>query len=144
MQVLADRCRLLDTKSRKFRSYDMAAIYADIADYVLVIRQGKPGTKAFQELAYAVQLVEEAPDMSHGSRQAGTVFLLAKIDSPIDDPDPFEVYECFIPARRGDSGICTCFGFRAAKVCKHTDALSSAMNGAHLIAIPAPAELVEI
>lgn len=129
MEVIATNRGLPDTKSRRFREYDLAHVDAEIADYVLVIRQGKPGLKEFEQTAYAVQEVGEEQEMPHGSRRPGAVFLLAKIDPADDDPERYTVYECFAPAMRGDRGTCSCIGQKTQTRCKHLDALEDACNG---------------
>ena len=117
MQALLASRDLPDTLSRKFRSYTLFAVELELADYVLIVRQGKPGTKARTEALYMVQ--EDADN----SNAEAVAFLVAKVElAPKDEP---EVYRCTVfPARR--EAACTCIGQNTKRVCKHADALLDA------------------
>ena len=125
MTALVTNRRLPDTKSRRFRFYDLFLVNIEYADYVLIFRQGKPGLKEFEETAYAVQDVDEG---EHAPCAPYAEFLIAKLDPAPDDKDAHEVYRCVVPIDRGTPGSCTCTGQNTKRVCKHLDALTDACH----------------
>ena len=108
------------SKTHANRSYDLVPGAHELADWVLVIRQGEPHRKNFECVTYAVQPVDDSP--------SGVLsFLLAK------DNDDSEVYQVTL-FRRGLVG-CTCRAGMMRKWCKHVEALHDA---AFVCGLPEP------
>lgn len=102
-------------------SYDVLDVAGWLADWLLVIRRGKPGLKSYREDVYAVQLDGSVfPDGADA-----VALLLLKVDSPDG-----EVYGCTVfPPESGGrftQGSCDCTAGRINKACAHRECLQDA------------------